>query len=212
MLSQHRIAGVLCMPRYEFVSCGVPHQPLRTSEVESGETEQLLPHSSEPLYRPALLRPKYKCLGISLQCEAASGQFFLEPFGANINVLDLPGRLPAFGVLRWERNHEHLSSLTIDVDPYRLELHVLQLDAQHLIRSQPQVKRCISPPAHLVAFRSRSLFRRIPDFAMDNLATDAGRDSELSCLRTLTFPSVDSVTNLFNLLPRQRLAVRFMLR
>ena len=31
--------------------------------------------------------------------------------------------------LGWERNHEHLLSLPVDVDPHRFELHMLQLDA-----------------------------------------------------------------------------------
>jgi len=30
---------------------------------------------------------------------------------------------------RWERNHEHLSSLPVDVNPHRFKLHMLQLDA-----------------------------------------------------------------------------------
>ena len=48
---------------------------------------------------------------------------------ANIDMLDLTGRLPAFAVWGWERNHEHLSSLPVDVNPHRFKLHMLQLDA-----------------------------------------------------------------------------------
>lgn len=69
-----------------------------------------------------------------------------------------------------------------------------------------------STVSHLLAFRAGLVLRRIPYFAMDNLATEAGRDSERSRDRTLAFPAVDSVTNLLNLLPRQQLAVRFVLR
>src|SRR4029077_14763775 len=67
VLGQDRVPRNLRVPGHEFMASCVPDESFRTSEVKPCETEQFSPHTTEALYRPAVLRPKYKCLGILLQ-------------------------------------------------------------------------------------------------------------------------------------------------
>jgi len=100
-------------------------------------------------------------------------QLLLQAFGAGIDMLGLPGRLPSLGDRRGQCDRQYLAGLTINLHFQRTKVDVLELDAYDLAVTKPKVKRRVEPPSHLAALRADPILLRVPDLAFDDLAAQA---------------------------------------
>jgi hypothetical protein len=191
------------------VAQGVPHEAFVPAVLQSGEREELPPHSTEVLLARARLGAKHVSVGIVAERKPPLLQRFLQALRAYVDELLLARRLLA---LRLHFDGIDLPLFSVNHDERWLEVDVPHLDQHHLVASNTSIHRHHQPKTHQIALRADLVLIPVPDLALYDLAAEARRNAERPGDLGLRFPGRDALANSLDLLPVEQLAVRCVLR